>query len=73
MKGVIFIPASEALLRAIRKYDDKAYEKFLIRVRKGELDPIRQAAAANGESLNAFVVNAVRDKIARIEKEKAAR
>lgn len=64
---------SAAHLRATAKYEKKRYDRQGFRFDKGELDVIRKAAAANGESLNAFVVNAVRDKIARLEKEKAAR
>ena len=54
---------SEAKKRAIEKYNKKNYDKITIRVRKDETDSIKQAAAASGESLNAYILNAVKDKM----------
>lgn len=61
--------ATPAQLRAIRKYNSKTYDHQGIRFPKGELDLIRKAAAENGESLNAFIVNAVKDKMNRLKEE----
>lgn len=56
------MPVSDAQARATRKYEDKAYDKTLIRMHKGSLDLIRQAAERSGESLNSFIVSAAMDK-----------
>lgn len=61
------MPISEAKLRANHKYDAKAYDKYGIRFAKGELDVIRSACETTGESLNAFIVNAVRDKLNKLK------
>ncbi len=45
---------------SIKKYEDKAYDKILIRIKpKGKLDTIKAYAAAHGESVNSFINNAV--------------
>lgn len=45
---------------SIKKYEDKAYDKILIRIKpKGKLDTIKAYAAAHGESANSFINNAV--------------
>ena len=49
------------------RYEKKAYDKALVRFKAGELDTIRAAAEAAGESLNAYIVKAV---AARMEAEK---
>ena len=61
------MPASEAKVRANAKYDAKTYDKFLVRVKKGEKAAFEAAAGAVGESLNGYVVNATRERIARQE------
>lgn len=59
-------PASKAHMKATKKYEDKAYDKFLIRVPKGKKAIIQAHAETQGESLNAYVCGAVD---ARMEKE----
>jgi hypothetical protein len=52
------MPKTEAQLRSIHKYDAKAYDKTLIRFKKGELDEIRTHAQKLGESLNGYITSA---------------
>lgn len=54
---------TEAKKRAVEKYNKKTYDKITIRVRKEETETIKAAAAASGDSLNAFCLNAIREKI----------
>lgn len=54
--------ASPARVRANTKYNRKAYFQHLVRFPKNEESAIRAAA---GDSLNAFIVSAVREKMAR--------
>lgn len=56
---------SAAQLRAVKKYDDKAYFKTLVRFPKDKESAIRAAA---GDSLNGFIVSAVFEKIERDKK-----
>ena len=56
---------SDAQKKAITKYDAKTYDKFLVRVKKGEKAAFEAAACAVGESLNGYVVSATKDRIAR--------
>ncbi len=45
---------------SIKKYEDKAYDKILIRIKpKGKLDTIKSFASARGESVNGFINNAI--------------
>ena len=53
-------------MKATKKYEDKTYDKFLIRVPKGKKAIIQAHAETQGESLNAYVCGAVD---ARMEKE----
>ena len=53
---------SAAQIRANDKYNKKAYFSFLVRFPKSEEQAIRQAA---GESLNRFIIDAVREKMQR--------
>ena len=57
---------SEAKKRADQKWDAKAYDKELLRLRKDTeptRDTITRAAECAGMSLNAFIVEAIREKI----------
>lgn len=62
-------PISDARRRANEKYNAKAYDKFLVRVPKGQKDEIQAHAASLGESLNGYVTKAVRE---RMEREKVS-
>ena len=49
------------------RYEAKAYDKIYIRLRKDDLcaDDVRAAAEAAGESVNAYIVRAVRERMTR--------
>lgn len=53
---------SAARIRANDKWNKKAYFSFLVRFKKDDESIIRSAA---GDSLNAFIVSAVMEKIER--------
>ena len=59
---------TEAQLRASKKYHEKL-DNLQIRVPKGTKAIIAEHAASNGESLNAFVVRAINETIARESKD----
>lgn len=59
------MPASKARIKANNKYRAKAYEALHIMVKKGERDGLKEYAAARGESLNAFVLRAIRETMER--------
>lgn len=54
---------SRAHIQATTRYEHKAYDKITVRVRKdGDLtrDDIAFSAQAHGESMNEFILNAIR-------------
>lgn len=64
------MPQSAAHKRATIRFESKAYDKILIRIRKDRLDDsglsremIQKAADAAGMSVNAFILSAINDKI----------
>lgn len=60
------MPKTEAQMRAIKKYNEKVYEKFYIRLRKDSgltHEVIQRVADEAGESLNTYVVEAIRRRI----------
>jgi uncharacterized protein (DUF1778 family) len=62
------MPASKAHIRATTKYEAKAYDKIMLRIRKdGELtkDTIQMAADQAGQSLNSYILDAVQEKMSK--------
>ena len=64
------MPKSAAAIRANTKFENKAYDKILLRLRKDRPDPsglsretIQAAADAAGMSLNGFILQAVAEKM----------
>lgn len=59
--------ATPARIKANTKYEQKAYQNIRLRVRKDDpdlsLDKIKAAADAAGKSVNAFILEAINDKI----------
>ena len=59
--------ATPAQIKAHTKYEKKAYQNIRLRVRKDDpdlsLDKIKAAADAAGQSVNAFILEAINDKI----------
>jgi len=50
------MPVSKSQLAATARYESKVYDKITIRVKKGEAQKLREAAAAAGKSLNAYIL-----------------
>lgn len=50
---------SKAQMAATKRFEDKNYDKALIRLPKGKKAEIQAAAEKQGESLNAYVIGAV--------------
>jgi len=59
------MPKTDAQKRAQSKYEAKAYAKILLRVRADEIDEIRAAIEASGESVNGYILKAIRERMAR--------
>ena len=62
------MPISEAKRRADARYDKKAYDHVLIKIRKDAdltLGMIKKHASAQGESVNGFIKRAVTETIER--------
>ena len=51
--------------KANEKYNTKAYDELKVRVVKGKKAKLQQHAAAQGESVNAFIGRAIDEAIAR--------
>jgi uncharacterized protein (DUF1778 family) len=57
---------SPAHIRATTRFEHKTYDKITVRLRKdGDLtrDQVQAAADRTGESLNAFIIDAIKRKI----------
>ena len=63
--GGFIMPTSKSVLRAIKKYDAEKVDRVVFRVPKGKKELLQQHAAAQGESLSAFLNRAVDEAIAR--------
>lgn len=50
---------------SIKRYQDKAYDKTLIRLPKGQLAIIKDHAAAAGESVNAYITASILQRMER--------
>ncbi len=61
---------TKAGIKAHTKYENKTYDKVLLRLRK-DTEPTRETiqskAADSGMSINAYIVEAVKEKIERSE------
>ena len=51
--------ASEAQMRAKKKWEAKSYDTLNIRVKKGERDRIKAFAESQGKSINGFCKDAI--------------
>ena len=52
---------------SIKRYEDKAYDKVLVRLPKGKKDIIKAHAEAHSESVNGFINRAIDEAIERDE------
>lgn len=50
---------------SIKRYQDKAYDKVLVRLHKGKKDTVQAHAAACGESVNGFINRAISETMER--------
>ena len=50
---------------SIKKYQDKAYDSVNLRLKKGDRDIIKAFAEKQGKSLNAFIVEAIKEQMDR--------
>jgi len=57
---------------SIKRYEDKAYDKVLVRFPKGKKDIIKAHAEAHSESVNGFINRAIDEAIERDESAPAA-
>lgn len=55
LKGVDLMAYTQATNKAVQKYNKKAYDSTLIRVKKGKLEEIKNHATSKGYSLNAYI------------------
>ena len=56
-------------MRATAKYEKVNYDKILLRLTKGEKDKYRMYAKSKDESLNGFIVRAMRETMQREKQE----
>lgn len=54
---------------SIKRYQDKVYDRITLRVAKGERGEIQKIAESAGKSINAYILEAVRN---RMKSEQAA-
>ena len=59
------MPRSEAMDRAIKKYEQEKVDRVIFRVPKGVKEQIQEHADKRGESISAFLNRAVREPIER--------
>ena len=64
------MPRTDAMIRASNKYEAEKVERVLFRVPKGKKELLQQHAAAQGESLSAFLNRAVDEAMERDKKNK---
>ena len=64
-KGEMTMPASKAQQKAVSKYMKENYDVFQIRMPKGKKAEIQSAAAAAGESLNAYINASIAQRMGR--------
>ena len=57
---------------SIKRYEDKAYDKVLVRFPKGKKDIIKTHAEAHSESVNGFINRAIDEAVERDESAPAA-
>ena len=59
------MPVSKAQQQATNKYISKAYDRVNLTLHKGQKDEIQAHAAAQGESVNAFLNRAINETMER--------
>ncbi|MDR0325029.1 MAG: S24 family peptidase [Oscillospiraceae bacterium] len=59
------MPQSKAHMQATQRYEQKAYDKVLLRLKKGERDIITAHATGYSESLNGYITKAIEQRMER--------
>lgn len=59
------MPVSKSQQKAVHKYVKANYDRLELTVPKGRKDDIKSAAAAAGESMNQYIINAVDQRMER--------
>lgn len=59
------MPKTDAQRRANAKWEAKAYKRLVVRVRVEEFDEISAAIEASGESINGYIMKAIRERMDR--------
>ena len=57
------MPVSKAQQRAVTKYMKENYDEFKVRLPKGTKDQIKAAADQQGQSVNAWIGDAIDEKL----------
>ena len=65
----VYLLGGKNSYESIKRYQDKAYDKILVRMPKGRKDEIKAHAEAKGKSVNGFINEAVDEKMERDNKE----
>ena len=50
---------------SIKRYEDKAYDKVLVRMPKGKKEVIQAHTERTGQSVNGFIIEAIDEKMER--------
>ena len=50
---------------SIKRYEDKAYDKVLVRMPKGKKEVIQTHADSRSQSVNSFIIEAIDEKMER--------
>lgn len=67
IKGGDIMSVSKAQKEATKRFEDKRYDKILLRLTKGKKEEIRAYAENKGYSLNSFINEAIDDKMQKPE------
>lgn len=57
------MPVSPKQSKSVQKYVKNHYDKIVLTMPKGYRDAIKEAASAAGQSVNGFIMEAVRDRV----------
>ena len=59
------MPITEAKRRANAKYDAKTYDRLSCKIKKSDAASIKDHAAKRGETINAFLLRAIKETLER--------
>jgi len=66
LKAGDIMPVSKAQQKAVTKYVKEKYDRIMLTMPKGRRETIKAVADAQGESLNAFAVKAIDERMERL-------